>query len=96
MKLPTGTVLPFLAWSAPKATIRGEGDITTTSAQAVIRAAGAEASCSWFKQPLDHENPKLGSWQQLYCVNPSNWAGPGSPVGILFYFFEKIFTRPHR
>ncbi|KAK3989981.1 putative serine peptidase [Cladorrhinum sp. PSN332] len=83
MKLPTGTILPFLAWSAPRPAIRGEPDITTTSAQAVIRAAGAGASCDWFKQPVDHKNPKLGSWQQLYCVNADKSAGPGSPVVVM-------------
>jgi hypothetical protein len=84
MKIPAGTVLPFASWIAPKATIKGIADVTNESALDVIRAAGAGASCQWFEQPIDHGNPKIGTWQQLYCVNPQWWEGPGSPVRLDF------------
>jgi hypothetical protein len=85
MRIPAGAVLPLAPWIAPKAAIRGAQDITSESAQAVIRAAGASATCEWFPQPIDHKNASRGTWQQLYCVNPQWWAGPGSPVnhGVL-------------
>ncbi|KAK3309856.1 peptidase S28 [Chaetomium strumarium] len=83
MKIPAGTILPFAPWIAPKAALRGVQDITSESALSVIRAAGAGASCDWFEQPVDHKNASLGTWQQLYCVNPQWWAGPGSPVVLM-------------
>lgn len=83
MKIPTNTVLPFAAWAAPRASIKGVPDVLTKSAQDVIQAAGASASCEWFTQPIDHSNPELGTWQQLYCVNPAKWGGPGSPVVLM-------------
>ncbi|KAK4156143.1 peptidase S28 [Chaetomidium leptoderma] len=83
MKIPVGAVLPIAPWVAPRAALRGVQDITSESALSVIRAAGASASCEWFQQPLDHKNTTRGTWQQLYCVNPQWWAGPGSPVVIM-------------
>ncbi|KAK4129134.1 hypothetical protein N657DRAFT_660587 [Parathielavia appendiculata] len=83
MKIPAGTVLPFAPWVAPKAALRGVQDITSESALAVIRAAGASATCEWFEQPIDHKNRSMGTWQQLYCVNPQWWVGPGSPVVLM-------------
>ncbi|KAK3300607.1 peptidase S28 [Chaetomium fimeti] len=73
MKIPAGAVLPLAPWIAPRAALRGVQDITSESAQAVIRAAGPSASCEWFPQPLDHKNMSRGTWQQLYCVNPQWW-----------------------
>ncbi|GAB1310625.1 Serine-type peptidase-like protein [Madurella fahalii] len=83
MKIPAGTVLPFASWIAPKAAVKGVPDVTSESALNVIRAAGASAECGWFKQPVDHNDPSLGTWQQLYCVNPQWWKGPGSPVVMM-------------
>jgi hypothetical protein len=82
MKIPAGAALPLAPWIASKATLKGAPDITTASALSVIHAAGASSTCEWFKQPIDHKNASLGTWQQLYCVNPQWWAGPGSPVSL--------------
>jgi len=82
MKIPAGAVLPLAPWIMPKAALRGSKDITSASAQAVIKAAGADATCDWFSQPIDHKNASFGTWQQLYCVSPQWWA-PGSPVVIM-------------
>ncbi|EAQ93053.1 hypothetical protein CHGG_01288 [Chaetomium globosum CBS 148.51] len=82
MKIPAGAVLPLAPWIAPKAALRGVQDVTSESARAVIRAAGAGSTCEWFPQPIDHKNPDLGTWQQLYCVNPQWWA-PGAPVVVM-------------
>ncbi|KAF2764574.1 serine carboxypeptidase [Teratosphaeria nubilosa] len=38
---------------------------------------------STFKQLIDHNNPDLGTFDQFYYYDSSNWAGPGSPV-IMF------------
>ncbi|KAK4193206.1 putative serine peptidase [Podospora australis] len=84
MKVPAGTILPFASWIAPKAAIRGVPEVTLSeSALSVIKAAGPSASCEWFTQPVDHNNAELGTWEQLYCVNPAQWQGPGSPVVIM-------------
>ncbi|KAL2143162.1 hypothetical protein VTI28DRAFT_309 [Corynascus sepedonium] len=82
MKVPAGAVLPLAPWLAPKAALRGEPDITSASAQAVINAAGPSATCEWFTQPIDHNNASFGSWQQTYCVNPQHWT-PGAPVVLM-------------
>lgn len=92
MKLPAGAILPLAPWIAPRPLPHGAfqardqlniASLDRESAQSVVRAAGAASTCNWFKQPIDHKNESLGSWQQLYCVNPEWWAGPGSPVILL-------------
>jgi hypothetical protein len=81
MKIPTGALLPFGPWLAPKAALSGARDMTYASALSVIHAAGPAATCEWFKQPIDHNNVSLGTWSQLYCVNPQWWT-PGAPVKL--------------
>ena len=81
MKIPTGALLPFGPWLAPKAALSGARDMTSASALSVIRAAGPSATCEWFVQPIDHKDPSLGTWSQLYCVNPQWWT-PGAPVKL--------------
>ena len=85
MKLPVGAVLPLAPWIAPKAALRGAQDVTSESALSVMHAAGASSTCEWFEQPIDHKDASLGTWQQLYCVNPQWWAGPGSPVWLVLF-----------
>ncbi|CCC07641.1 unnamed protein product [Sordaria macrospora k-hell] len=83
MKLSPGAVLSFAAWTAPKASLRGIPEITSSSTTKGISLAINSlvgASCGWFEQPVDHNDPKLGTWQQQYCVSREWWAGPGSPV----------------
>ncbi|SPQ18412.1 1ecd5953-aef9-4d56-9d1e-01720dce280a [Thermothielavioides terrestris] len=83
MKLSAGQVLPFAPWIAPRASVAGVQDVAAESAMSVIRAAGDAATCDWFNQPIDHKNASSHIWQQLYCVNPQWWAGPGSPVVLM-------------
>ncbi|KAK3951670.1 serine carboxypeptidase S28-domain-containing protein [Pseudoneurospora amorphoporcata] len=83
MKLSPGAVLPFAAWTAPKASLRGTPEITPSSTTKGVSLAINNlvgASCGWFEQPVDYNDPKLGTWQQQYCVSREWWAGPGSPV----------------
>ncbi|KAK4144440.1 peptidase S28 [Dichotomopilus funicola] len=101
MKLPAGAILPLAPWIAPRPLPHGaiqdqdqlsSASLDRESARAVVRAAGAASTCEWFEQPIDHKNASLGSWQQLYCVNPEWWAGPGSPVVIMTPGDEPITT----
>ncbi|KAL2124984.1 hypothetical protein VTJ04DRAFT_1349 [Mycothermus thermophilus] len=86
MKIPagalTGATLSFGPWISPRAVSSGltQDDLSRPSARAVIQAAGASATCERFRQPIDHKNPSFGGWNQVYCVNPQYWEGPGSPV----------------
>jgi hypothetical protein len=45
-------------------------------------------STGYFTQLLDHENPALGTFSQRYYYDTQYWAGPGSPVRLLFFFFH--------
>lgn len=93
MKIPAGAVLPLAPWVAPKPALRGvQEDAASKSALSVMQIAGASSTCEWFEQPIDHKNASLGTWQQLYCVNPQWWAGPGSPVVIMTPGEEPITT----
>ncbi|CZS89392.1 related to serine protease [Rhynchosporium agropyri] len=42
----------------------------------------ADNSTGWgfFTQPLDHDNPTKGTFQQKFWWNTEFWAGPGSPI----------------
>ncbi|KAL2264240.1 hypothetical protein VTK26DRAFT_9016 [Humicola hyalothermophila] len=83
MKIPAGAVLPLAPFIAPRPAIRGALDAMSGSVSSVIRAAGPSASCDYFRQPINHGNASLGSWNQLYCVNPEWWTGPGAPVVLM-------------
>ncbi len=83
MKIPARAVLPLAPLISLKTSLRGAQDVTSKSALSVVDAASAASTCEWFTQPVDHKNETLGTWQQLYCVNPQWWAGPGSPVVIM-------------
>jgi len=97
MKLPPAdTVLPFLG-IAPRVGLRNASSSSSSALDdAAVQpgpgrlinfqaAAGGQVMgyCSWFRQPIDHNNPKMGYWNQQYCASPDWWAGPGSPV--VFY-----------
>ncbi|KAF7531733.1 hypothetical protein G7054_g8596 [Neopestalotiopsis clavispora] len=36
-----------------------------------------------FEQPIDHDNPSLGTFQQSYWYNATYWKGPGSPIILM-------------
>lgn len=40
------------------------------------------AGAATFDQPIDHNNPSLGTFKQRYWYNTTYWKGPGSPVSI--------------
>ena len=42
-----------------------------------------------FAQYIDHEHPELGTFSQRYWWSDEFWAGPGSPVLVLFRYGEK-------
>jgi hypothetical protein len=43
---------------------------------------------STFRQPIDHENHDIGSFEQWYWYNTEFWGGPGSPI-ILYMSGEQ-------
>ncbi|KAK3329999.1 serine carboxypeptidase S28-domain-containing protein [Apodospora peruviana] len=84
MKLAPGAVLPFASWIAPKASIHGVQDVQADPKAGISLAANKlGVSCDWFKQPVDHHDPSLGTWDQQYCVSREWWAGEGSPVVLM-------------
>jgi hypothetical protein len=54
--------------------------------------AAVSYSNSTFKQLIDHSDPSLGTFDQFYYYDTTNWKGPGSPV-ILFTPGEVNATR---
>ena len=42
-----------------------------------------EDNAGYFEQPIDHERPEQGTFQQRYWWNTTFWEGPGSPVSRL-------------
>jgi hypothetical protein len=36
-----------------------------------------------FTQPIDHENPELGTFEQFYYYGTEFWKGPGSPIILM-------------
>ncbi|KAI0133968.1 serine carboxypeptidase S28 [Xylariales sp. AK1849] len=36
-----------------------------------------------FEQPIDHNNPSLGTFSQSYWYNATSWKGPGSPIILM-------------
>ncbi|KAI1204686.1 endoprotease endo-Pro [Annulohypoxylon truncatum] len=42
-----------------------------------------ETGMAFFEQYIDHQNPKLGTFNQTYWYNATSWKGPGSPVVLI-------------
>ncbi|ATY60478.1 Peptidase S28 [Cordyceps militaris] len=49
-------------------------------ADGVQKRADSPIHWAWFDQLLDHSNPALGTFKQLYYYNFQDYAGPGSPI----------------
>lgn len=48
-----------------------------------------------FTQPIDHNDPSLGTFQMQYWYNATSWKGPGSPVCRLPHDGDDEGSSPH-
>ena len=52
--------------------------------QSIPTAANtSDVKTGYFDQLIDHDNPDLGTFSQMYYYSDQYWAGPGSPVVLL-------------
>lgn len=50
-----------------------------------------DPAVGYFEQPIDHNNPSLGTFKMRYFWSNQNWKGPDSPV-VLFAPGEEVAT----